>query len=207
VSLPHRVAKRRSRRDGGVALVELALVVPFLAVLALGIMEYGNAWRQVAGLERATQQSARTVSSLATDRYADYEALRAADTLVRGLSGLEIENVVIYLADETGVMPDGCGMASIDDLCNFYTATQVATANPVGFGTPSVVNPSCRSGSWDSAWCPTEREREGSAAHHIGVRLTVTYSPITGLLPDELVTITRYAVYRIEPCAQGQTSC
>jgi Flp pilus assembly protein TadG len=207
VSLRRQLFERRSPRDQGVALVELALVVPFLAMLALGIMEYGNAWRQVAGLERATQQSARTVSSLATDRYADYEALRAADTLVRGLSGLEIENVVIYLADETGVMPDGCGTASIENLCNFYTATQVATTSPVGFGTPSAVNPSCTEGSWDEAWCPTEREREGAAADHIGVRLTVTYSPITGLLPAEFMTITRYAVYRIEPCAQGQTSC
>jgi len=194
---------RSGRHERGVALVEFALVAPVLILLVLGIFEFGNAWRQTAGIERAVQQGARTVTSQANARYADYEALRAVDSATRSLSGVTVDQVVIYRADSAdGAIPAACLTASQSGLCNRYTGAQVRTVAPTGFPPAT----SC-AGGWDALWCPTGRDRDGINRMRIGVHLTVSYTPVTGLIPGPTMTITRTAVYQIEPCAQGQSGC
>ncbi|HSL59860.1 MAG TPA: hypothetical protein VK866_18570, partial [Acidimicrobiales bacterium] len=86
--------------------------------------------------------------------------------------------------------------------CNTYTGTQLRTASPAGFPPGTTC-----AGGWDTAWCPTTRAREGVNRMLIGVHVSATYSSVTGLLPGPTITITRSAVYQIEPCAQGQSGC
>lgn len=188
-------------------MVEFALVAPILILIVLGIFEYGNLWRQTGNLERIAQQAGRTVSAQATGRFADYEALRAIDALSSSLSGMTVERVVIYRATGDGEMPPACAGASQAGLCNRYTGAQVANPSPGGFSSPSAANPSCSPGSLDAAWCPTSRSRSGTTPDRIGVHITVRYDAVTNLLPTPNMTVERYAVYQIEPCAQGQTNC
>lgn len=202
------IARLRRRRDRGAVLVEFALFAPILVAMLLGIFEFGNAWRQAGSIERAVQQGARTVTAQADNRFADYEALRAIDTATRALPGITIDRVIIFRADDPdGEVPAQCLTGSRSGLCNVYTGNQVRTINPTGFPATGVVDPTCASGSWDILWCPTARPREESALFSIGVHLTASYTPVTGLIPDTGITIERTAVYQIEPCAQGQSTC
>ena len=38
-------ARARARGDRGVAMIEMAIVAPFLALIVAGIMEFGTMWR------------------------------------------------------------------------------------------------------------------------------------------------------------------
>lgn len=201
-----RVAAREWGR--GAVLVEFALVLPVVVVLVLGLLEYGNLWRQVGTLERAAQQGARAVSAQADGRFADYEGLRAVDAVTRGMSGVEVDRVVIYRATSSdGEVPPTCLSGSQAGLCNHYTGSQVETTNPVGFPAGSASDPTCAPGSWDIAWCPTSRPRGDVNPIRIGVHVTVSYTPVTGILPGPTVTVERDAVFQIEPCAQGVSAC
>lgn len=205
MSAEHR--DRRRNRDRGAVLIEFALVLPVLALLALGIFEFGNLWRQTNGVERAAQQGGRTVSSQANGRYADYEALRAIDSAMSGLSGLDVTRVVIFNATgASGEVPAACLSGSQSGLCNTYTGSILSSTSLAPFPGGSVTNPSCAGGA-DAAWCPVDRNRTGSAPDRIGVHITAQYTPVTGLLPDLGLTVERTTVYQIEPCAQGETNC
>ena len=80
-------ARGRRRRDAGVVLVEFALVVNMLLGMGLGIYEFGFAWRTSAAVTSGARSAARTGSSLATDDFADYQALSSirADLEASGL--------------------------------------------------------------------------------------------------------------------------
>lgn len=199
---------KRADKSRGAALVEFALVLPLLVTLVMGIFEFGNLWRQVGSLERAAHQGARAVAAQANGRYADFEGLRGVDAVTRGLSGITVERVIVYRATAAdGKVPNACLTGSVAGLCNVYTGAQVRTVSPVGFPSGSLSNPTCAGGSWDSAWCPVGRPRSEMDPIRIGLHLTVTYEPVTGFFPGVQSTIERYAVFQIEPCAQGQSEC
>lgn len=47
------------RRESGAAAVELALILPFIALLTFGIIESSRAWNVRAGLDHAAREAAR----------------------------------------------------------------------------------------------------------------------------------------------------
>lgn len=187
-------------------MIEFLLVAPVIILLMLGLFEFGNAWRRIGTIERSTQQGARTAASMANHRFADYEALRAVDTSTRGLSGLTVERVVIFNATGgDGTVPAACLAGSVSNTCNTYSGDQVRNPSPAGFSGGSTTAPTC-AGSVDAAWCPLNRSRLQASIVSIGVYVELTYEPVTGLIPGDL-TITRTAVYQIDPCQQGETEC
>lgn len=202
--------RRRPGGDQGIAIVEFALVAPFIILIVFGIIEYGNMWRQAGAIERAAQQGGRTVTAQADNRFADYEALRSIDAVTRGLPGVTVERVIIYRVDPSGdgTVPTSCLGGSVGGLCNRYTTSQIRSTSPVGFPVAGTsTNPTCAGGSWDASWCPTSRPRTETNLVRIGVHVTVRYESVTHLIPGSGVTMERYAVYQIEPCAQGQSTC
>ena len=54
--------RRRSRREAGQAVVELALVLPLLLLLLLGIVQFGSVFRDYIALTDATRVGARQAS-------------------------------------------------------------------------------------------------------------------------------------------------
>lgn len=196
------------RPDRGTALIEFALVAPVLVLLALGVLEYGNAFRQVNGIEQAVGQAARTASTQANNRFADYEALRTLSSAVENLSGVEVDWVTVYRVDSSDPsVPDACRSASVPGTCNRYTGEQVMNASLAQFPGGSASAPSC-AGGIDAAFCPvTQRSRTSEPPTVIGVHLAVTYEPVTGIWPGPSVSIERYAIYQIEPCSRGVAEC
>ncbi|QGG95697.1 TadE/TadG family type IV pilus assembly protein [Actinomarinicola tropica] len=201
-----RLHRRARGGDRGAVIIEFAIVAPFLVLILFGIFEFGNAWRQVGSVERATQQGARTAASMANHRFADYEALRAIDTATRGLSGVTVDQVVIFNATGgSGSVPPACLSGSVGGLCNTYSGAQVRTTSPGGFSGGNSQSPTC-GGSLDAAWCPLGRSRLQDSIVRIGVHVRLTYEPVTGLIPGQ-VQLERTSVYQIDPCQQGETSC
>lgn len=207
---------RRSRClcDRAVALVELAIVLPVLALLAVGLIEFGFLWSSVGQVERAVQNGARTGAGQADARYADYELLRAVAAATASADGTTIERVVVYRSQTAdGAVPSGClsipatgtSAKGVSGVCNVYSGAQARSDNPGGFGSTSPSLETCSPGAWDSAWCPTGRSRDPDAPMYLGLYLEVSYEGRTSLIPGSM-TVERRAVYQIEPCKAG-TSC
>ena len=51
--------KALGRDDGGQALVEFALIMPFLLLFLVGIVEFGRAWNQHQVITDAAREGAR----------------------------------------------------------------------------------------------------------------------------------------------------
>ncbi len=208
------MARKRRADDRGVAMIEAAIVLPLLVVLAFGVLEFGNAWRQANVVERASHNAGRTAGNVANGRYADYETLRSISSQIGGLNDTALEKVIVYRAtDADGSVPAGCltiapaaGGAGDSNLdCNVYSPAQVATGSLTGFGSDS--NGDCSGGSWDRFWCPTGRERDfNPLPDRVGVYVRLQYQPITGVFPGAL-TIERRAVFQVEPCSAGEVQC
>ena len=54
-----RILRRFGRRDEGQALVEFALLTPFLLVFLVGILEFGRAWNAHIVVTQAAREGAR----------------------------------------------------------------------------------------------------------------------------------------------------
>ena len=204
--------RRPSRRgERGVALVEAAIILPFVVLLLIGVVEAGFAYNDGNILARATQQAARSDSRLAENLSADYEAIRSLEAGLSGLRASSIERVIVYDATTTGDTPPAAclAVARPDDTstrgvnagavrCNVYSATQVSTDAPNRFG--------CGGGSWDSFFCPSSRSQDTPNPDRIGVWVELNYDKLTKVLPGS-ISLTRASVYQLEPCIAGVSTC
>lgn len=213
------MARRRSQR--GASLIEAALILPLVAMLALGAVEYGFLFRDVNRIERGLQSAGRTGSTVGTGRFADFEILRAIDTALGGMSGASIERVVVFQASALdGDVPASCRTAVLDPSsmsaqgsstpgarCNVYSPAQVSTQSPSGFPTNSAGN-TCSAGSWDAAFCPpVHRSNRSGSSTYLGVYVRAEYTPFTSIIPSPTLTVERTTVYRIEPCVPLVQEC
>lgn len=204
---------RRTAGDRGLAVVELAIVVPIISLLVLGVLEFGFLWGSVNRIERTVQNSARTGSGQGDNRYADYDTLRSVAATLAGTDGAEIERVIIYdsltgdgavPADCLSIPATGTAPKGVLESCNVYSAQQVLADNPGSFGSSTLALDDCGTGAWDAAWCPTGRSRSTDDPDYVGVYLEVTYTGRTSLIPTTM-TVERRAVYQIEPCRAGES--
>ena len=92
--------RRAERRDGeaGLALIETAIVAPFLILLVLGIWEFSNGWQSNLTVQTSVRAGARTGSGLGNDRAADYAVLQAVKAGMTDFSTSDIQTVVVYKA-------------------------------------------------------------------------------------------------------------
>lgn len=198
---PSSVARRRGRggaRERGAVLVEFAMVMTLLLTMGLGIYEFGFAWRSAASVTSGSRSAARTVSSLATDDSADYQALSSirSDLQASGLLS-KLQLVVIYKSTTAdGDVPAACMTnTSTGALCDIYTGDQVRTMLESDFSTTT----GCLSSGMTVAnYCPNVRNPIMASADYVGVWVKVRHDYQTGLFGAG-IDITKYAVMRVEP--------
>jgi hypothetical protein len=202
------VRRRRSRGDRGVAMVEMAIVAPLLALIVGGMVEFGMLWRDDMTASSSTRAAARVASNLGDDSLADYEALLALDAGLSGLTNLNIEGVLIYDASAADGEPhascfDGSG-DPVDSAgrCNYYSAAELVAISGIDCSVACAEFPddaSCASG-WATYFCPQTRStNQGTGTTVVGVWVRIQRDYITGLLPGDGVTITDQTVMRVEP--------
>ncbi len=208
---------RRLVGDGGAVVVEAALFTPILVILALGLIEFGFAYKQTNVAERAAGAGGRTAATFADDWRTDYEVLRAIDaTFASADKAAQIERVVVWNAKNANDVPPACdalnpsgfgsfGINTGGVQCNVYSPQQVASESLVGFprtvsGIPPDETIGCAAGSWDADWCPTGRDRirDPGGTDFVGVEVKVRYTTITGMFMDDIV-IQRSIIFEIDP--------
>lgn len=192
--------------DQGVAMIELALALPLLVIMVLGLTTGGMAWQSVTHVNSAARAGGRVVSHDGKNSSADFDAVTAVNAaLPTGLRN-RVRRVVVYKASATNdVVPAACltqvtsnGGAGINGVCNVYNAFQLRTAVINNFGSSA----SC-SGKWDRFWCPKDRNADAGTTFpgnidYIGVYVETVYNDVTHSFFGNH-TIQRRVVFRIEP--------
>jgi Flp pilus assembly protein TadG len=189
----------RGRDERGAALVELVVLVPVLVIIALGIVEFGQAWGNKLKVETAARGGARVGSNLGADRMADYSALMSAKSVLNDIGLDHVQYVVVYKAlDANGAIPSGCsGSAptSQNAKCNVYSGSQLSTLTQSAFtGTTS-----CGATAPDRFWCPTTRQTVQHIGNdYVGVWIKASSPTLTNFFGSPL-GLESSAVMRLEP--------
>lgn len=204
---------RRARGDRGLALVEMAIVSPFLALMLAGILEYGTLWRDSLTATSSSRAAARVVTNLGDDPLADYQALLALHSGLAPIEGHTLEYVMIYLASAVDGQPsatcfDGAGDPVKDSggFCNVYTGADVATIVGLSCSDDSP----CDEFPTDSAcagtdsltadFCPGIRQTDQNVGlTSVGVWVRISRDYTTGIFPGDGVTMEEYSVMKVEP--------
>jgi Flp pilus assembly protein TadG len=215
---PQRPTRRtRLSGDDGSLVAELALVAPLLVMLALGVFEFGTAWRNRTILTNSLRGSARIESQGTTLKNIDQVALSSLYAGTSKMTNMTLLRVIVYETTAAdGGPPSTClsqtyttaGPKGVASTCNVYNASQVATAasSTASDWAPYFASDSCTNAArWDSFYCSgsgTATPRNNTMTNgpdYIGVYAEYTYRMVTGLLPGKTLTFKDQAVYRIEP--------
>jgi hypothetical protein len=189
-----RLGRRRDER--GTTLVEAALVIPLLFTVLFGTMEFAWFLKDRMTVNNAALESARELSSSASNGEADYNALLRAHKTLSAL-GKTAKTIVVFKASATNgvgaVVPPQCltGVArstgGVRNVCNVYSAANIY--DPTGrlaidvtqFGY-SVLDPFAASTKLDRFYPARTRSDKKSTAEYVGVYVEVDYHPLTGVL-------------------------
>jgi Flp pilus assembly protein TadG len=104
--------QNESRERGSVA-VEFALVLPILATLLIGILEFGNAFGAQLAVTNAAREAARTMAVQNSTSAAQSSALAAAQSLARPA----------MTASEVAISPSTCTAGSTATVTIRYPFT------------------------------------------------------------------------------------
>jgi hypothetical protein len=206
-------ALRRRREDGATA-VEAALVMPILALLVFGIIEFGFLMKDYAGVSSLVRSGARIASTGAdhgpgtcTDTLPDAPpcspanspklAQEAADAIQRAgavSNPDQIQYILIYKANDKGY-PGNDGSTVMPTDCS-------ATANCVKFVWRAALDKfKYNSGTWNSA--TISACFPGNAANpmdRVGIYMKATHPMMTGLFGSS-ISLSDRAVMDFEPLA------
>lgn len=201
---------RRARGDRGLAMVEMAIVAPLLALLVGGIVEYGTLWRDDLTITSSTRASTRVLSNLGDNHLSDYEALLSLDSGLSAIDGYELEFVLIYDASAAdGEPPSACFSGDtpvgVNNLCNVYTGAEVAAMSSIDCSVSCDEFPSNGTCShflsYTVNFCPQENREtdQKTGLTSVGVWVRVNREYFTGLFPGDGVTIEDRSVMKVEP--------
>jgi hypothetical protein len=183
---------RRVRGDHGSALVESAIILPFLAIMIFGIVELGFLYRSASIVNSSSRSGARFAAS----QYAAAKTPLTQATVVdnvrltvekdlqsRGTTDTPVQ-LWVYKADNRGNPPPGDFSSCATDC--FVLPWIAATRH---FASPLDVS----TGSWpDPDGC-------GKVIDSIGVWLQVTHVPLGFTSAFGTITLKEKTVMRLEP--------
>jgi len=184
--------RRPKKTEDGSTLIEWAMLMPVLLVLALGAYEYGMVFRDSLTVSTSAREAGRVAASAADYGNADCVILEAAAGAFQALQTGEIEEVQIYRSDANGSYPGA-------------TSSYMRRYSPFVPGDPSLY--ACTGFQWNiehlgSNWDPSDRVNDPGNADWIGVRIDYVHTFQTDFLWFSGTTdLSDEAVFRIEPPA------
>jgi hypothetical protein len=188
------------RTERGSALVEFACVLPLLALLAFGIIEFGMAWQSKLTVQTGARAGARVGSTEGKLSTADQQLLLGAGSVLDDLGWSNVDWVVVFKSTTVdGAVPAPCltpSPHSVSGVCNAYSGAQLqqvvaGTSPPSWFG--------CAAGALDLSWCPASRQSiQALGGDYLGVWVKA-HQPLTTGIFGTTLTLTDAAVMRLEP--------
>ena len=196
----------RRRDDRGAIFVQMAIILPFLITLVLGVFELGMGWRAQMTVSNSARAGARVASNVSVDPLADYTTLSSVGSSIRSINNITVNWVTIYKVTSTDITPPAnCVTAAAitahgnaGSSCNTYSGaelTAVVNGIQTGFGNCAA------GGAKDAKWCPTTRVVDQASTNGpdtIGVAMSITYPTFTKLFGSTRTIIDKFAM-RLEP--------
>ncbi len=173
----------------GVALVELAIVVPLLVMLAVASLEVGLAWVARNATGNAARAGGMAAVSHLMERDVDVRIVEAVVDDVEQRGDGTVERIIVYRGHPARSGPplrclrlrpsEASGIAGV---CNVYGPDAIST---VRAGGSFVTDPTCEN-ALDGHWCPSERRRTSDEI--LGIHVEVGHESTLGILPvfDEM---------------------
>jgi hypothetical protein len=190
---------RHGCRERGATLVEFALVMPLLLLLAFGTAEMGLAWVSNNRVEGSVSTAARIAASSGSVVEADRSVLQSLRASLPQEQLNTLDRVIIFKPTNVdGGVPSGCikpigsgSQAGVTGSCNTYAGATVRAPIPADLGT------------LDNAWAPSTRnDNLSDPPDYIGVWVRTIHGSKTGTFFDDM-TITKISIYRIQPDING----
>lgn len=183
----------RKRSEDGASLVEVALLLPLLILLAVGLSEVSFLVIDYITVTNAARTGARTGSAAADTMGADNVILDVVEEAACNLRFGNLESVVIYKAEPDGSIPSPPGSSvNVYDNPGPLSGLQCDIAGSHGLV--------CTNGC---PWAEASRDRIPPTLDTIGIEVTFSHNSITGLFPFPTVDWTEIAVMQIEPDTSG----
>jgi Flp pilus assembly protein TadG len=195
---------RRHRGSRGAAIVELAIVAPFLLLMLFGIGEMGLAWVSGNRLEGAVSTAARTGASSGSVVDADRNILLSLRASLPQKLLDNVERVVVYSSNPSGGIAAACRTATPGTGVGDGSAASGANrCNTYSGSTLRSVTATTNLGSSDDFWRSTNRrDRLSGPPDYIGVLVETRHDAVTGTFWSGF-DLERSSVYRIQPDIDG----
>jgi hypothetical protein len=176
------------------------LLVPVIALLAFGVIEFGIAWQDRLTVESAVRAGVRVGSTEGSASTADTGILMAVGAALNDVGLSNVNHVVVYKSGSTdGAVPAACltpAPHSVSGSCNAYSGAQL---QQVAGGTAPASWFGCGAGSLDASWCPASRQSiQALGSDYLGVWVSANHAMLTGFF-GSAQTLTDRAVMRLEP--------
>jgi Flp pilus assembly protein TadG len=184
-------------------MLEFALVLPLLALLAFGTAEMGLAWTAHNRIEGATSAAARVGSSTGQDVNADVSILVALRAALPAEALANLDRVVIFKP----VNADGGMPATATCVRPVGSTSQVGSAgncNTYTGATVRAVTTATDLGPADDSWNGLTRKdglADAGGPDYLGVYVRTRQDSKTSFFGD--FTITRTSIYRLQPDIDG----
>lgn len=173
------------RRDAGASLVEVAVVLPILLSLAIGLAEVGFLVIDYITVTNAARSGARTGASLTTDPGTDDAILDVVEEDLCNLRYGTVKVVRIFLPNADGTMSGSA---------NNYTPSGALNCDAIGHVF------SCDALEGGCNWPSTGRNNTPpSNFDRLGVRIEFTHDYVTDFLPFPTTDLTETAIMQLEP--------
>jgi Flp pilus assembly protein TadG len=186
-----RVFRKHKDGESGVAIVEMAIVLPLLILLVFGIVEYGLLFKEKLTIASATASSARTGATMGSRDAADMRILEALEAgLFDQVDSSVLISVEIFKANETTGAKTGFVNTYI------FTPSDPCKWAPCPSTTPG---PAVYGGNWPPVDRNTTLSPTGGGLDVLGIEVVYHHSDITGLIPGVDRNLTERALIRIEP--------
>lgn len=188
--------RRRARSERGASLVEAALVVPLLILLAFGAAEFGFVFLDFLNVSSAAREGARVGSAVGDAVDADVLMLGAIAEATSDLDNSTIEAIWIFEAQANGDPVDNC---VVDSSLNYFTCVGPTNRTNIYDSSGNLLI-----GSWNSTGrnvtvglnCPAA---PADCPDRLGVRVVFTHQYITGFLSFPTGPFAEDAVFQLEP--------
>ena len=172
----------RDRRQRGAVLVEATLILPLIALLTFGAMEYGLAFNEQGDLRSAARSGARAASTQPKAPNADFE--QAAVDALNGSAG-NLPNAtptfaLVYDAQDGMFEPTSTGECVSDCRILTWDGDEFVATGGAG-------------------WDPDDRAACAGNSDRVGVYVEAHHGFFTGLFGSDGLDLNARAVMALEP--------